>query len=145
MTRERMIMAEVTVIVVEWLLPIGGFAAVTVFGCCGIVATLRSEDRHLGWYFLRAMIVWGLVVVFRQDLIAVVTTQFPPPPYDSTGLSLVEAVASLVKFHQTFYATCFLATTTGFCLIIQPLAWPHWNRPPLDETIKDLLAFRKSE
>lgn len=139
-------MAEVTVIVVEWLLLIGGFAAVTVFGCCGIAATRRSEDRRLGWYFLRAMIVWGLVWVFRQDLITVATTQFPPPPYDSTGLSLVEAMASLVKFQQTFYALCFLMAAAGFFfIVIQNVAWPCWCRPSLEETIKNLLAPRKSE
>ena len=138
-------MAEVTVIVVEWLLLIGGFAAVTVFGCCGIAATLRSEDRRLGWCFLRAMIVWGLVVVFRH-LITVATTQFPPPSNDSTGLSLVEAVASLVQLHQVFYAACFLMAAVGFFLIVvQHLAWPCWCRPSLEETVKNLLASQKSE
>lgn len=138
-------MAGFTVIAVEWLLLIGGFAAVTVFCCCGIAATLRSEDRRLGWYFLRAMIVWGLVVVFRQDLITVVTTHFPPPPYDPTGLSLVEAVASLVKFHQTFYALCFLTAAAGFFLIVvQNMAWPSWCRPSFEETIKNLLVPKRN-
>ena len=141
-----MIMAGFTVIAVEWLLLIGGFAAVTVFGCCGIAATRRSEDRRLGWYFLRAMIVWGLVWVFRQDLITVATTQFPPPPYDATGLSLMEAMASLVQFHQVFYALCFLMAVAGFCLmIVHQMAWPSWCRPSLEETVKKLLTSRKSK
>lgn len=139
-------MAGFTVIAVEWLVLIGGFAAVTVFGCCGIAATLRSEDRRLGWYFLRAMIVWGLVVVFRQDLITVATTHFPPPPYDPTGLSLMEAMASLMKFQQTFYALCFLMAAVGFFLmIVHQMAWPCWCRPSLEETVKNLLTPRKSE
>ena len=133
-------MAGFTVVAVEWLVLIGGFAAFTVFGCCGIAATRRSEDRRLGWYFLRAMIVWGLVWVFRQDLITFATTQFPPPPYDPTGLSPVEAVASLVQFHQVFYALCFLMAAAGFFLmIVQNMAWPSWDRPSLEETVKNLL------
>ena len=141
-----MIMAGFTVIAVEWLMLIGGFAAVTGFGCCGVAATLRSNESRLDWYFLRAMIVWGAVVAFRQDLITVATTQFPPPQYDATGLSLVEAVASLVKFHQVFYAMCFLAVAAGFCLmIVQQMAWPRWCRPPLEETIKNLLVPKRKE
>ena len=92
------------------------------------------------------MIVWGLVWVFRQDLITVATTHFPPPPYDPTGLSLVEAVARLVKFHQVFYAACFLVAGAGFFLmIVQQMAWPSWDRPSLEETIKNLLAARKTD
>ena len=91
------------------------------------------------------MIVWGLVVVFRQDLITVATTHFPPPPYDPTGLSLVEAVASLVKFHQVFYTLCFLTAAAGFFLIvIQNMAWPSWCRPSLEETIKNLLVPKRN-
>ena len=91
------------------------------------------------------MIVWGLVWVFRQDLITVATTHFPPPPYDPTGLSLVEAVASLVKFQQTFYALCFLMAAAGFFLmIVQNMAWPCWCRPSLEETIKNLLVPKRN-
>lgn len=138
-------MAEFAVITVEWVLLIGGIGAVTVFGCCGIAATLRSNEPQLNLHFLQAMLVWGLMVAIRQDLITIATTHFPPPPYDSTGLSLLDAVVNWGKFHQIFYAMCFLVAAAGFFLIIvQNLAWPNWNRPPLEETVKDLLVPRRS-
>ena len=90
------------------------------------------------------MLVWGLMVAIRQDLITIATTHFLPPPYDSTGLSLLDAVVNWGKFHQTFYAMCFFVAAAGSLMIVQNLASPNWNRPSLEETVKDLLVSRRS-